>query len=153
MDQVRRLLTGLGIKYVDLAPKVFGLGVGIGYDAGFTVLSVFAGQTFVRFTGGVLMDVDQDRLAVLNACNKRTQDLPSFPVFLHDADAGWDVLTATQFPIGILVHAPAFLKDYVEAMAMVSTDARATFAELRVGGNPYEWSGEDLDRLLIRSLL
>jgi hypothetical protein len=63
----------------------------------------------VAITVGVFKGVTQDRPTVLDACNTMTRDNPMYPVFLHDAQQGWDILVQQQFHIDLALKKPGLL--------------------------------------------
>jgi len=156
LASAKTALTQNGVQSVDLAAKVFGVGLAVAFDPdSYTVLSVQGppndGQ--LMLTCGVLRDVTQDRLRVLDACNRHTQNLPAFAVYLHDAELGWDVLMQQSFPLRLLLDVPPFYLSLIEGMPKVANQAREAMSQASVGGVPYTWTVDDVDRLFTRSLL
>lgn len=156
MQAVRNALTSQGLRFVDLDEFVMGLGVAIGFgDAGYVIASISHGAAgSLYLTSGIVRDVNRDPLPVLQACNRRTQGNPAFAVFLHDADAGWDVLLQQKHPVGLMTDIPELLAMNVRSFPQVAGEARTELAaDPRIGGRPYVWSDIDLQQLLIRSLM
>jgi hypothetical protein len=155
LEQLKTALRSLGIKYVDLPVPALPLGVGVGtvWDGGDLItISVGCDEgSLVNLTTGVLRDVAQDRLPVLDACNGRTRENSLLPVYLQDAEAGWDILLQQRFPADLLLAEREFFGEFLQAILLAAREARADFAERGLGGYRYETS--DLDRLLLRSLV
>lgn len=146
-----------GLKYLDLPPAPFGVGIGIAWSGtDYVVLSVLGGgsENQLMITCGVLKDVKQDRLAVLDACNRRTQNCAAYPFYLHDAKIGWDVLVQQTFPIELMLDVPTFFVSSATNLPQVAQMAREDFAaEWSLGGEPYRWNDDDVRRLLMRSMM
>jgi hypothetical protein len=152
----RGLLDQLGIRYVDLPENMFGVGVAVAFgEETVQVISVIGppNDQQVMLTGGIFRDMTQERLEILNACNRHTQGLTAFPVYLHDADAGWDILVGTRYPVGVLVRCPDLLDVSVRAIPQLIDQGRKSFTEAGIGGSPYRWNDEDINRLFLRSML
>src|SRR5437899_5358611 len=82
---IKGLVGQLDLKYQDIRPSPLGLGIGIAWSqTRFVVLSVPLTATLAFITGGVLRDIDQDRLTALTLCNTRNQGTTAYPFFLHD---------------------------------------------------------------------
>jgi hypothetical protein len=150
------LLTRGGLKYVDLDPGPVGVGVGISFgETDYLVVTVLGppndNQAYI--TSAVLRNVNQDRAAVLNVCNQLTRDNAAYPTYLHDADAGWDVLIQQVYPVQLLVDVPPFFVSCVQLLPQAAARARSKFGESWLGGMPYSWSPDDVRRLFIRSML
>lgn len=154
LDRVKGALTSIGLRYVDLGRGLWGVGLGIGWsDTDYIVLSVAGGlEGVLNLTAGVLKDVAQDRLAVLNFCNSLTQNNAAFPFFLHDAPVGWDVLAQQRHPIDVLLTNQSFFRSCVENLPTVAKEGRVKFIEAGIQGQPYGWNDEDRYRLLVRSV-
>jgi len=103
-------------------------------------------------TAGVLRDINQDRLTVLTMCNARNQGTTAYPFFLHDADSGWDILIQQTFPVQLLLDVPQFFSACLRGVPDAAEEAQEEFLDGNVGGRPYHWNLEDLERLLLRSL-
>jgi hypothetical protein len=155
LEVLKTALRGFGVQYVDLPVPPIPVGVGIGVvweDGDLLTISVGCDEgSLVNLTTGVLADVTQDRLLVLDACNRRTRDNSLLPFYLHDAEAGWDILLQQRFPAELLLGDRDFFSECVQVIPMAAREARADFAEQGLGGHRYEAS--DLSRLLLRSLM
>ena len=154
LERLKPVINRLGLRDLELQPAPFGVGLAVGFgDTGFTVVSVAGGgnEGHVSLSCGVLRDVRQDRLLVLDACNRLTRDRAAYPFFLHDAQVGWDVLLQTSFPAQVLHDAPAFLDAMLRGLPQVAQEGREQLLDSQVGGVAYEWAPADLQRLLIRS--
>lgn len=157
LERIKVAVSQLGLKYVDLAPVTFGVGIGIAWgDTEYVVLSIAAGgnENQLMMTSGVLRDVKQDRLAVLDACNRRNQSNSSYLFYLHDAEVGWDILLQHMYPIELLLDVPPFFQAAVTGLPRETQEARTQFAEeWSFGGEPYRWNDEGVARLLLRSMI
>jgi hypothetical protein len=132
-----------------------GVGFGVGFgDTDFVVVSAAGGNDqHVSLTCGVLRDVRRERLLVLDACNRITQNRAAYPVFLHDAEIGWDVLLQTSFPLQVVLDAPGYAKAMLVGLPEVAAEARDQLLAGGVGGVGYRWEPADLQRLLVRSMM
>lgn len=156
MGHVRNFLSAAGLQFHDLGTRVFGAAVAVPFgEDGFVVLTIMGagGENQLLLTAPVLRDVGQDRLAVLDACNSQTRANPSFPTFLHDADAGWDILVQQGYPIQMLGYGADWIEVNVRGSAGVAGAIRDEMWAKGLGGTAYQWSGEDLERLFMRSML
>jgi hypothetical protein len=146
----------VSLKFVELEPAIFGVGIAVGFgDNDFVVMAIAGGgsENQVSLSCGVLRDVRQDRLLVLHECNRLTQNNPAYPFYLHDAEIGWDVLTTVTFPLNLLLDTPKFLGGVLRGLPQVAAEGRTQLLSEEVGGLPYAWDRNDLQRLLLRSLL
>lgn len=156
VDRVRALVEGpLGLRTQSLDPGPLGVGFGVGFgDTDFVVVSAAGGNDqHVSLTCGVLRDVRRERLLVLDACNRITQNRAAYPVFLHDAEIGWDVLLQTSFPLQVVLDAPGYAKAMLVGLPEVAAEARGQLLAGGVGGVGYRWEPADLQRLLVRSMM
>ena len=157
MDRVVALLSQLGLRYVQIPRVLFGVGVGIGFSrTDFVVVSILGGgaENQVMITSGILKDITQDRVAALEAANSLTRNNTAYPVFLHDAQAGWSMLMQTSLPIPVVLNNPQYLDVVVQGLPGLAEECRATIAERwPLEGVAWEWTDGDLDGLLIRSLI
>ena len=141
-----------------------GLG-GVGMGVGFVIplgeegahepiaVSLSASRPALAYlTAGVLRDVSQDRMAILETCNRATWDNPGLPAFLHANDLGWDVLLQTVQPVEVFVGRPDLLAALVGAAPKFLGMVRSALATRQVTGSPYGWTREDTRRLVGRSL-
>lgn len=151
--------TQLGLRCVSLDDVPVGTGFALqwaseGNEERIVVVTIPGGEARTAYiTSGVLADVQQDdRLALLEVCNSRVSENAALPVYLHDADAGWDILVQTVFPVELLVDVPPFFGSVLKSVPLAAETIRERLrTDARAGGRPYEW--QDLDRLLLRSLL
>lgn len=154
LDRAKALASQVGLKYVELPRPAMPVGVGIAMafgDTHFVVLSVMGGgnEDQLNITAGVLRDIRQDREKALGLCNGMVRDNPAYPIYLHDAQIGWDILVSNMYPLQLLVDNPTFFANAVRALPIVAEAARSKFAEAELGGQPFRWNGEELDRLLL----
>lgn len=158
LDRVKSLASQVGLKYVELPRPEAPVGVGIAMAFGemrYVVLSIMGGgnEGQLNLTAGVLRDIRQDRDSALTLCNGMVRDNPVYPIYLHDAQIGWDVLVSNVYPIQLLIDNPTFFANAVRALPIVADDARSKFAEAGLGGQPFRWNDEDIARLLIESMM
>ncbi len=155
-ETVRRLEAlsqTVGLKYLELpeAPVSAGIAIGFG-DVDYVVVSVIGGdEATVSISCGVLRDIERDEARALRLCNDLTRNRPAYPVYLHDAPIGWDILLSTQLPTQILLADPAFYDALVRGLPTIAAEARAAAEESRLGGAPYRWTEDDVQRLLVCS--
>ncbi len=156
LDRVTLVLRQQGLKYADLPRQAFGVGVAVGFGPhGYLVLSVMGGgmESQLLLTSGILNGIRQDRLAALDACNRFNQSNSAYPVFLHDAEAGWAILTQMTIPIELLIEVPDYLVGLVRGLPQLAKQYRDSLSEQGVlGGQPWAWTDEDLRSLLVRSM-
>lgn len=155
MDRVKAALAQAGLRFVEIGTG-FAAGVAVAFgDGGYTVLSVMGGgsEGVLNLTSGAARRVSGDRLRILEICNGLTRNNAFFPVYLHDADAGWDVLVQQRFPVGMLLADPAALGSFVAALPVVARSAREKLLEAGLAGQALRWNDEDVRELLIRSVM
>ena len=156
LGRIKALCDQIGLKYVELPDDVFGAGLAVGFgEAGYVVLSVMGGgsESKLMITSGILKDIKQDRLAALNACNSFTSANTLFPVYLHDAGNGWSLLMQLTYTIDLLLDNPEYFSLVVRTTPQMSTQHCAEVAEkYDLGGQPWQWTAEDLSMLLTKSL-
>lgn len=156
LDRLKATVAGtLGLTFLELEPALFGVGIAIGFgDLDFVVVAVAGGgnEHQVSISCGVLRDIRQDRLLALHECNRLTVNNPAYPFYLHDAEMGWDVLVTVTFPLRLLLATPDFLSVIVRGLPGVAAEGRAQLLAEGVGGVPYRWERNDLQRLLLRSM-
>jgi hypothetical protein len=151
LGRIKMLVDRAGIRYITLAETSWSLGVAVAWgETDIIVVSIPTGTPhYAYFTQGLLKNVVQDRLAALEGANNRTCENPEFPVFLHDADNGWDILLQQTYPVQLLTEVPAFFESRLQ-----TTEVAASIrAELQpsLGGTPYRFEDTDLARLLMRA--
>jgi hypothetical protein len=155
IEEVSRVLTQAGLSYVDPPPFTMGKGVAVGWSEDhYAMLSVgmFAEQQ-LNITYGVLRNIDQNREAALEYCNLHNQSVAAYPVYLHDAANGWDILQQNVLPMQVLRDAPQFVIGYyLSGSSEVVDSLRTAAVERGLGGQPYRWGEEDVGRLLAKSL-
>lgn len=150
-----QIVTGAGLQYQDLGQSMVGVGAAVAFGPeAFSLVSVAAGGTenVVNLTIGVLKNVRQDRLAVLDKCNRLTRDNPAYPYFLHDAEIGWDILLQVRIPILVVNDAPGYFLALLQQLPEISIEGREAISAV-AGGQPYQWNQNDCQRLLQRSLM
>lgn len=156
LARVTDLLDRLELRYVQLPDSPMGVGVGLSFgEGGFEVISVIGppSDSSVKLTAGVARDVPQDRLQILDLCNLHTQGLSQFPIYLHDAQLGWDVLMQVDFPVQLLEDVPPFFLNVVHSLPGIASEARQAFVDAGCAGEPYEWNEPDTTRLMLRSTM
>ncbi|PYC66190.1 hypothetical protein C7C45_26050 [Micromonospora arborensis] len=156
LEQTKRALTRASLEYVELDPFVMGVGVAVPYGpTDYVIISISGGgnESVLNLTSGVLQDLPQDPLPILDVCNKLTRDNPIFPHFLHDAEAGWAVLVQHRALATVLYDVPGLMKVIVENLPVIARQSREKLAAAGVVGRPYIWSPADANHLLIRSMM
>ncbi|HEX5441919.1 MAG TPA: hypothetical protein VFW76_13605, partial [Ktedonobacterales bacterium] len=78
---------------------------------------------------------------------------PAYPIYLHDAEIGWDILVSNIFPASLLMNNPAFFANSVKALPMMADTVRPEFAEAGLGGQVFNWDADDRQRLFIESMM
>ncbi|WP_410644967.1 hypothetical protein [Amycolatopsis sp. lyj-346] len=154
LSKIKNLLDEAGLKYADLGEGLNCVGVGLTWDkGGWAVVSMAAGglEDAVTITVGVLKDVTQDRPTVLDACNATTRDNPTYPIFLHDAQQGWDVLVQQQFHVDLVLTNPDYFRGCLANLPRYAELRRPDLRKAGIEGLDYTWNDENLRRLLIRS--
>jgi len=156
LGRITALLHELEVMYAPLPDGPTGVGVAVSYgELGFLVVSVGEppNDLNVSLTVGIAKDVDEDRLAVLDLCNRHTRAWSAFPVYLHDAPSSWDVILEVNHPVQLFVDIPPFFMSMVRGVLKVGQQVRQTFVDAGFGGQPYEWNPDDTQRLLLRSTM
>lgn len=156
LDRVRGLCTQLNLKYVDIAPRFLGVGIAVGFGPNdYVVLSIIAGaEVQLMATTGILKNVGPDRAAALEVVNEFNQNNTNFSVFLQSGDAGRVLLAQRTTPTEVYMRAPKFFEALVRGLPEYATEMRAKLAaETNLGGQPWEWTGQDLSDLLFRSFI
>jgi hypothetical protein len=154
LDRVKIALSRLGIRYRELQGCPLGVGVSVIWtESGYLVLSVAgAVDSLLNITAGLLKDVRPDRSQILELCNTMTRDNAALPVYLHDASGAWDINVQQRFQIDLLLTETRFFRSCLESLAVAAMKMRSKFHESGIEGRPYSLSGEDAQRLLLRSL-
>ena len=156
LDRVKALASRIGLRYAELQPCPFGLGIAAAWsETRFVLMSTAAGggSDQVYLTCGVLRDIHPDRLAALDACNSLTRDNPAYPMFLHDAEAGWGILMQTSLNIPLIERVPDLFEVTCRGLPELAEQRRTALLGKNLGGSPFRWSGDDLQQLLIRSVV
>ena len=157
LERIKVLCTRTGLKYVDLPPEFMGVGIAVGFgQTDFVILSVMSGgsENQLMITSGVLNDIKRDRLAALEAANTLTRDNPAYPVYLHDAEVGWALLMQQTHFVEMLLDLPEYFSNCVRALPRVIVGYRNIISEKwDLGGRPWEWTPEDHQSLLFRSMM
>jgi hypothetical protein len=151
IKEIGQLTNRVGLQFADVPDGVVSVGIAIAFgETDFVLASIMGGdESQVSLSCGVRRDVKQDQLAALTLCNYLTRNRPAYPIYLHEAPIGWDILLSTGFPLQVLLNSPAFYKALVLGLPEVVEEARTTADEDGLGGEPYRWNAEDLHRLLI----
>lgn len=156
LQPVLDFLNNAGLVFADIPPTPLGQGVAVGWgDTFFVVISVGT-RTESQFsiTSGILRDVEVDQTRVLRFCNLHNQDLAAYPVLLHDAQSGWDILQRTVLPMTILADHPEFVLGWhLDNVTAIAENLRSKAEDARIGGSPYRWGEADRARLLLRSVV
>ena len=157
LDRVKAACSLTGLKYVELPPTVFGVGVAIGFgQTDYTILSILGGgsESQVMATSGILKNIAQERGPALEVANRFNQNNSSYSVYLHDAQAGWSLLVQRTTPVKVFLDCPDYLNAIVRALPMAVQEFRQTIAqETQLGGQPWTWTEQDHSDLLVRSML
>lgn len=156
LERIKSLTTQVGLKYIELPEAPCGVGIAVAFQgAQYVVLSVLGGgsESQLNITSGILRDIQQDRITALSLCNRMVRDNPAYPIFLHDAQMGWDILVSNLFPVRMLSESPTFFANTVRALPLVADNARPTFLEAGLGGQPFNLDMENLNRLLLVSMV
>jgi hypothetical protein len=158
LEQIKGLLSRAELNFVDLG-SALGLGVGIAIawsESDFTVVSIAGAGSENQFmvTCGVLRDINRDRLPALDACNGLVQNRTMYPFYLHDADAGWDILVQHTLHFQLLFDVPSYVLATINNLPQVAASGREEIeANYALGGRTYRWGEEDCERLFTRSLI
>ncbi len=156
MEQIKALTTQIGWNYIDLPEFLAGVGIAIGFGpTQYTVLSVMGGgnEGQLNIIAGALRDIRQDRLTTLDLCNSLVRDNPMYPVYLHDAEVGWDIVVSNVFFVQLLLENPSFFANSVRALPKVADLVRPKFLEAGLSGQPFSWDEEHRHQLFIESMM
>jgi hypothetical protein len=156
LGRLKQLTSEIGLQHVDIPPASFGVGFGVAFSAtDFVVVSIGAASTNNPYiTAGALRDINRNtKLAALEVCNTMNADGKGVTVFLHDADAGWDVLAQTNLPIQLLFDVPPYYAALLRGLPQSAQEARQKLNEVGITGESYRWDNLDSQRLLLRSLI
>jgi len=156
LEKLEVTVGGLGLKVHVLPECPFGVGFGVAWsETRFSVVSVNFEESVYQanVVAGVLKDVPQLREPILDACNSMTRDHPLFATYLHDAEAGWDILIGQRMPIDLLVAESQFFAQVLKHNPVQAEGAIQKLAEAGINSSSrHMWNAEDSGRLLIRSL-
>ncbi|WP_305784541.1 hypothetical protein [Symbioplanes lichenis] len=157
LERIKALCLRTNLKYVDLPSQFVGVGIAIGFgEADYVILSILAGgnENQLMITDGILKNIRRDRVAALEAANHFNQNNTAYPVYLHDADAGWALIMQQTHPIDLLLDVPQYFSSCVRTLPVAVTEYRRTIAEKwDLGGHPWSWTPGDHEALLTRSML
>lgn len=154
MDRVRAIAGRSGLEYANLPHTPFGAGIAIGFGpTDYVILTnIMGNETNILITSGILIDIKRDRLTALEAANGLTRNHTAFPVYLHDAQAGWALLMQLTVPLMVFADSPRFFEMCVRVPPQVVKEYRNTIPERwDLGGRPWEWTVEDHTDLTLRS--
>jgi hypothetical protein len=157
LEKIESLCTRSGLRYVELASEVMGVGIAVGFGQyDYTILSILGGgsENQVMITSGILTDIKKDRLSALEAANHFTSDNTACPVYFHDAEAAWSLLIQQTYPVQLMIDVPQYFNNCVRGLPHTASEYRNTAAaKWDLGGRPWEWTPEDRESLLMRSLM
>ncbi|WP_194905276.1 hypothetical protein [Catenulispora rubra] len=161
LNRIKVLCDGLGLKYLELPDFVMGVGMVVGFgETEYALLSIMAGQeNRIMVSGGIVKDINHDdinhdRLAALEAANSFTRDNTFFPVYFHDAEAGWSLILHQTHLLEAMLAAPDYFSLIVRTVPQMVTEYRRQLAEKgTVIGTAWRWTPEDHNLLLIKSIL
>lgn len=157
LARIKVLCSQVGLDVVDLPEQFIGVGVAASFGpADYVVLSVMGGgvENVLMITSGILKDIRQDRLTALNACNYFNSSNTAYPVYLHDAEAGWALIMQQTIPIDLLLDNPEYFNVTAHHLPRAVAEYRQTIAEKwDIEGQPWAWNGQDLSSLLVRSMM
>jgi hypothetical protein len=153
LDRIRQLATDRGYKFADLThglALMASIGIAFG-ETEYVLLGIMMGAPEKLYiTSGVLRNIRQDRLAALEACNARTRGNPGFPCFFGDGPE-WDIVLQQAHLVELMFRAPAYFDLCVEEVPNAVNSFREVLAEADLGGSPFHWREDDLERLVQRS--
>jgi len=156
LNRIKGLCDGLGLKYLDVPDFVMGVGMVIGFgETEYALLSIMTGQeNRLMVSGGIVKDINHDRVAALEAANSFTRDNSFFPVYFHDAEAGWSLILHQTHLLEAMLAAPDYFSLIVRSVPQMVTEYRRQLAEKgTVIGTEWRWTPEDHNLLLIKSIL
>jgi len=146
-----------GLQYSSLPRAGLGGGFALAFAPDLIVaLAVgdYLGPLF-SISYGVAKDLPRDRARILDLCNRHNQNMTAYPVHLHDAEIGWDILLTLTYPIALFENEPGFVTGWALNAGHATTVAsvRESLVEAEVSFRPYEWNADDAQRLLTRTLI
>lgn len=101
----------------------------------------------VAITRGILRDVTTDRATLLEYCNTETANNPGMPVYSH----GRDVLLQQRNPIALIARIPELLSVQINDVSHHGAHIRDSWLRDEFSGDPYVWSPDHLQRLLLKA--
>jgi Putative bacterial sensory transduction regulator len=103
----------------------------------------------VYVTGGAMREPEENRGAILEACNQWTADSPTLPAFLHSAG---DVLIQHKLPAEVFIRFPPLLEILTSLVPVLIPKLRGRFEAAGVSGAAYDWTVDDVRRLAVHSV-
>jgi hypothetical protein len=157
IDHLGQLLGQAGLQYSTLDRHPMGGGHVLAFAEDVIVavtVNMYLGGQF-SITYGVGRDLPRQRCEILEICNRHNQGMTAYPIHLHDADAGWDVLLTLTYPFQLFVSEPEFISGFAlnASVGEVVGGVRTAFAEAGMPLVPYQWNSEDASRLQMRALI
>lgn len=157
LGRIKALCAQVELKYVEIPDSFMGAGVGVAFsETDYVILSILGGgsEGKLMITCGLAKDIKQDRLTALDASNTFTRNNTIFPVYLHDAEDTWSLLMQLTYTVDLLLDNPDYFAMVVRTTPQVAAQHRAELAEkYDLGGQPWQWTPDDLGLLLLKSLL
>ena len=157
LERVKTLCSQIGLKYLELPAQFVGVGIAIGFgETDYTILSIMAGgsERHLMTTSGILKDIHRDRVAALRIVNRFNQQNTAYTVYLHDAEAYWSLLVQHTAPVEVFLDVPSYLNALVRGLPMAVQDFRRQLTqEPELGGQPWSWTAQDHNELLLKSML
>jgi len=156
LNAVRLILESCGLASVDVEPiAMLAGGAAIGWqEGGFSVVTVGLGgsESLINIATGAMKDVPHDRLSILETCNACTRDNPLFPVYLHDAEIGWDILVHQRWPLEAFGDSPGLLGIFLQVQQQKADEAREKGLARSLEGGRFVWDDDDIKRLAISTV-
>jgi hypothetical protein len=156
LDGLKQLTDQIGLRFVELPAHSMGVGFGVAFGGTeYAIVSVLSqNERHAFISAGVLQDVSRaHRLDILEFCNTIVQEGAGTPIFLHDAEAGWDLIAQVTVPTQVLFDVPPYYGALLRGVASFAQQARMRLAEAGITGQTYRWDNVDSERLLSRSLV
>lgn len=156
LERVKAMLTEHELRFTDLGEAVVGVGVALCWgETDWVVVSINGGgnENAIAVTAGILKNCSQDRPLLLDTCNSMTRDNTVYPVYLHDAADGWDVLVQQRFHIDLVLTNPVFFRNTLVNLPTYARQKREELVTAGIQGDTHLWDGETIHRLFIRSML
>ena len=157
IHRVGELVGGLGLSFSEMPRHALGGGFALAFaeDVIVAVSVSFGNHHQFSISWGVAKDLARDAASITWACNRHNQDLTAYPVHLHDADAGWDILQTCTFPVQLFEAEPDFIAGWLlnPGYSAVIRGIRDAFVAAGIAMQPYLWNADDANRLMMRSLI